>query len=369
MKEQRPHKIIFFGISVLVLIICILGFSFVYRSAESKLLENKFISGKREVREIGKLLEAQLESGLSPERVIENLQRSIVDLDVGVDFICMYDTSGIEICHPNPALIGKMINANDSYLRGLDRATEVSFLEILTSGRASSGIRNFTELRQGDSEIVNVYPVAGSDWMVASHLNVPALGAQLNTMYQSFVLVFLLGALILILGSYGFMRLVYRKYEERVAEEIDGLNGQVGLLHALNRQLIQSQNEMRLQLQDGSKDREMGKRRIVTYLKDTVVSIKTEDMAFVYLRNGAPFIRTFKDVDYPVNKSLDELMTQLDRNGFHRVNRQFIVSINAIKTIYIHGNNQLKLTTVPQFHEYILISKNKVSEFKKWLDR
>jgi len=45
------------------------------------------------------------------------------------------------------------------------------------------------------------------------------------------------------------------------------------------------------------------------------------------------------------------------------------VNVNAIKTILIYGKNQLRLVTQPASSEDIIISKNKVAEFKKWLDQ
>lgn len=368
MKKKQPHKIIFIGISIVVIAVSLLGLSFVYQSARNSLLDNRLISGNREVREIGKLLEAQLESGLSQEKVIENLQQSIVNTDIGVDFVCMYNTFGVELCHPNPALIGKKIDEKDSYITLLDNQKESSFLEILKSGKLKGGIRNFPGIHHRDSEIVNVYPVAGTNWMVASHVNIPALQTQLSNLYYRFVVVFLISIITIILFSYLLMRVLYRRYEQLVSKEIDGLNDEVNLLNAMNHQLIRSQNEMQNQMHSGNSN-EAGKRRIVTYQKDKVVTVKTDDLAYAYLKNGLSYIRTFSDDNYPVNGSLDELMKQLDSYGFYRVNRQLIVNINAIKTIYIYGKNQLKLIAYPKFDEDILISKNKVAAFKKWLDR
>ncbi|MBE5320778.1 LytTR family transcriptional regulator DNA-binding domain-containing protein [Pedobacter sp. MR2016-19] len=62
-------------------------------------------------------------------------------------------------------------------------------------------------------------------------------------------------------------------------------------------------------------------------------------------------------------------MLKAGYSTYYRANRQFIISLNAIKTIYIYGKNQLKIVVSPEPDEVILISKNKVSEFKKWLDR
>lgn len=368
MKKKQPHKLIFVGISFAVIVVGLICISFIYRSAKTRLLEDRLTAGQREVREIGQLLQAQLQSGLSREKVIKNLQKSIVNTDIGVSFICMYDTLGIELCHPNPALVGQKIDKENSYITLLNDQKTSSFLKVLKSGKLNSGIRNFPKIHHRGSEIVNVYPVAGTDWMVASHVNIPAFQSQLSNLYNKFVVVFLIGITIIILFGYLLIRILYRRYELVVNNEIGELNDEINLLNALNRQLMDSQNEIRNQLRSGNPD-EDSKKRIVTYHKDEVITVKTSHLAYAFLRNGLTYIRTFSDENYPVNGSLDELLKQLDSYSFYRVNRQLIVNINAIKTIYIYGKDQLKLITIPKFDGEILISKNKVADFKKWLDR
>lgn len=370
MKIKKPHKLIFTGISLMVISVSFVCLFLVYNSSKSKLLDNTLKSGNREVREVGKLLEMQLNSGLTKEEVIENLQKSIVNMDVGVGFICMYDTLGVELCHPNPAFIGKKIYESDSYVRNLENKNTLSFLEILKSGKMDNGIRSFSNIPDRDSEIVNVYPVVGTNWMVASHINIPVLQNDLSGLYYKLIVIFLISTMLIIFSSYFLMRILYKKYEYVVDQELNELNEEVSLLNALNHQLFESQNKLQAQSQNNNTSNlEIAKERIVTYQKDQVVSIKTEEVAYIYLKNGFASLKTLLGDEYPISGSLDNMMKQLDNLVFYRVNRQFIISINAIKTIYIYGKNQLKLIAGPQSDDMILISKNKVAEFKKWLDR
>ena len=368
MKTKKPHKLIFIGITTIVISVSIVCLFLVYNSSKTKLLDNRLKSGNREVREIGKLLETQLKSGLTEEKVIDNLQQSIVNMDVGVGFICMYDTLGVELCHPNPAFIGKKIYEGDSYVRNLENKNTMSFLEILKSGKMDNGIRNFSTITDRDSEIINVYPVVGTNWMVASHVNIPALQNDLSGLYYKLIVIFLISTILIIFSSYFLMRILYKKYEFVIDKELNELNEEVSLLNALNHQLVESQNKVQVQNQN-TIESENAKERIIAYQKDQVVSIKTDEVAYIYLKNGLTFLKTLLGDEYPISGSLDDMMKQLDNSVFYRVNRQFIISISTIKTIYIYGKNQLKLITDPQSDEMILISKNKVAEFKKWLDR
>ncbi|WP_394332191.1 LytTR family transcriptional regulator DNA-binding domain-containing protein [Epilithonimonas hungarica] len=59
----------------------------------------------------------------------------------------------------------------------------------------------------------------------------------------------------------------------------------------------------------------------------------------------------------------------METEHFYRANRQFIINIKAIKSILIYRKNQLKIVIEPEPEEDIIISKNKVSGFKKWLEQ
>ena len=104
-------------------------------------------------------------------------------------------------------------------------------------------------------------------------------------------------------------------------------------------------------------------------MKDEIITIDTEDIAYIILSGNTISVFTFQNKIYNLNTSLDDLMKELDNKNFYRANRQFIININAIENIWIYGRNQLRIDTKPKCPEPIIISKNKVSEFKKWLDK
>lgn len=371
MKKGHLNTFLLLGISIVVCLVSFVSSTILYQSAKDSLWASSLESGNSRVREISGLLETQLESGLSREQVIENLQKSIVNTDIGKEFICMYDTKGVELCHPNPALIGKKINLDDSELALQKNDKNATFLEILNAGKLHGGIRSFPKDSRRSSEIVNVYPVSGTDWMVASHVKIPQLLEQLSDLYLKFLIGFLLSAIIITACSYAFVRMMYRKYEARMQLEVDALNLELTTLSILNSQLGISKKKE----QDEPPVSEFNfnvsepKTRLTTYHKDELVSITLDTVAFVFLQDGVNYLRTFSNESYSMNDSLDELMKQLDHHDFYRANRQFIVNLKAIATIYMFGKNQLKLVTKPASPIELVISKNKVAEFKQWLDR
>jgi DNA-binding LytR/AlgR family response regulator len=69
-----------------------------------------------------------------------------------------------------------------------------------------------------------------------------------------------------------------------------------------------------------------------------------------------------------IDYSLDELITLLNPKNFFQLNRQFISSIKSIKDIHTYFNGKLKISLNPMVEEEVLVSRERASEFKKWLD-
>ncbi|MCP4147305.1 MAG: LytTR family transcriptional regulator, partial [bacterium] len=69
-----------------------------------------------------------------------------------------------------------------------------------------------------------------------------------------------------------------------------------------------------------------------------------------------------------VDLTLDRLEEQLDPERFFRVNRQFIVNINAVAKVHTFFNGKLILETEPKYVEKLTISREKARQVKMWLD-
>ena len=108
------------------------------------------------------------------------------------------------------------------------------------------------------------------------------------------------------------------------------------------------------------------KSRLLTYSKDKLISIRVDQIAYINTENSITSIHCLDGKKYTNNSSLDELYNSLDHAIFFRANRQNILSVKGIDEILRYGNNQLKIKINPE--KSVIISKNKASEFKKWLD-
>lgn len=71
---------------------------------------------------------------------------------------------------------------------------------------------------------------------------------------------------------------------------------------------------------------------------------------------------------YPLEKSLEDLEGLLSPKQFFRINRAFIIHINSLKDIVSYSNSRLRLFLKQDMDEVIIVSRERVKDFKAWLD-
>jgi len=84
-----------------------------------------------------------------------------------------------------------------------------------------------------------------------------------------------------------------------------------------------------------------------------------ESMTFLYTENGKRHIYT---------KTLQALMNQLDHEKFFQINRKQIINIASIAKIHPYLNQRLKVDLHLRTSEEFIVARNRMSEFKEWVD-
>jgi len=110
------------------------------------------------------------------------------------------------------------------------------------------------------------------------------------------------------------------------------------------------------------------KSRFLVKSGQSMLTIEVKDIPYFFIDNQLVFIVSKGDRKYLIEHTLDELENFLDPNFFFRINRQMIVSLNAIKKIHPYFNSRLKLDLEPSFPNDVLVSRKKVNQFKGWLN-
>lgn len=111
------------------------------------------------------------------------------------------------------------------------------------------------------------------------------------------------------------------------------------------------------------------KTRFMVKMGDQIVSIKAEDILHFIAKDGIVLLMS-KDVKrYPVDFTLDQIDEMLDPTVFFRINRKVIININAIQKVTSYFNSRLKVNAIQLSDDSAIVSRDRVSEFKMWLDR
>ncbi|MGK0413114.1 MAG: two-component system response regulator LytT [Polaribacter sp.] len=111
------------------------------------------------------------------------------------------------------------------------------------------------------------------------------------------------------------------------------------------------------------------RKRFLIQSNESFFNLPVEEIALFYSMQGITFAVTFEKREYPINFSLEGLKEQLNPDIFFKINRQFIVNIDAIKRVHSYFNGKLKLEIKPSHTEDIIVGKDKTAAFKRWLDR
>ncbi|RZJ23659.1 MAG: response regulator transcription factor [Acinetobacter sp.] len=111
-----------------------------------------------------------------------------------------------------------------------------------------------------------------------------------------------------------------------------------------------------------------GKKSFLVFKHQKYSTIQTEQIAFIYIRNDSASIMTFKQEDYALDQSLDQLQALLSAKQFFRLNRQYLINFSAVKEVeHYFGRKLFVKLTIPS-PEQLLIGKEKTSSFLNWLE-
>lgn len=95
--------------------------------------------------------------------------------------------------------------------------------------------------------------------------------------------------------------------------------------------------------------------------------ILIEEIECFFSENKGTYIHTFDNRNYLIDSSLDDLEQDLDTDKCFRVSRKFIVPLHAIKEILIYSNSRLQLILPTFKSDEVVVSREKVADFKVWL--
>lgn len=98
------------------------------------------------------------------------------------------------------------------------------------------------------------------------------------------------------------------------------------------------------------------------------IALRLEDTVLIYTQNKLVYVIDNCNKKYISDKTLSELEEELDKSSFFRVNRQYIVNINYVKSFKSFEKVKLLIDiTVPEINHSIIISQETAPAFRKWM--
>jgi DNA-binding LytR/AlgR family response regulator len=122
------------------------------------------------------------------------------------------------------------------------------------------------------------------------------------------------------------------------------------------------------ELQQKLQPKEYRKRFLVKQAQK-LVSVEVADIAYFYSDGRLNFFKTSDNKKYVVDYTMDELEDMLDPDKYYRTSRSFYVSVNCIDQIHDYFGNRLLLHLSPSVDKEVLVSREKVMDFKKWMGK
>jgi hypothetical protein len=362
MRKDTLYLFTFFSITGIVTLISLVALHFFVETSILQVLELQIENSKREAKTVSTLISVHLESNLSKEIIAQNLQQTIQNTYSETSFISMLDSSGRQISHPDKTKIGTILDAQESTISVIANAIDADKLYELLK-------RDTSELN--NSKIIYLVPVDHSDWIIAAQININNINDKINYLNQRFYFMCSIMSLLLIISLFFAVRILGSIYEKRLEITNKELEKELISTFKLNNDLVTYQQKAKLKEDKTAKNKtslDTDKKRILTFYRDELLTIPTENIAYIYVDSTITFVVCFDGGKSTTNASLDELQTSLSAIDFYRANRQVIIAIPAIKKIIKYGKSQLKILVQPDSEIDIIISKNRAAEFKQWLN-
>jgi DNA-binding LytR/AlgR family response regulator len=112
------------------------------------------------------------------------------------------------------------------------------------------------------------------------------------------------------------------------------------------------------------------KSRFLIKIGDKYRSVPVSEISHFHINERSVFLSDQLGKDYGIDYSLEQLQTMLDSRKFFRLNRECIVNIDSITLMHSYSSSRLQLTLKNfEKNELFVVSRDKVAEFKKWIDR
>ncbi|WP_293912239.1 MULTISPECIES: LytTR family DNA-binding domain-containing protein [unclassified Sphingobacterium] len=115
--------------------------------------------------------------------------------------------------------------------------------------------------------------------------------------------------------------------------------------------------------------KESYKERFTIKIGQTIKVIDIQDIACIYSEHKGTYLWTRQGNNYLLDITLDKVEKLIDPNRFFRISRSHIIQIDSIREIAVHSNSRLRIYLQPDPDQEMIVSRERVSDFKTWLEK
>ena len=128
-------------------------------------------------------------------------------------------------------------------------------------------------------------------------------------------------------------------------------------------QLLQKMSEMVKMLSKKYKT------RFVIKVGEHLRTIEVDEILFFYSQDKTTFCVTQDKRSLILDYTLEQLEEMMNPSLFYRINRKYLVSAGAIQDIISYSNSRLKLVLKGSPDHDIIVARERVQDFRNWLDK
>jgi DNA-binding LytR/AlgR family response regulator len=111
------------------------------------------------------------------------------------------------------------------------------------------------------------------------------------------------------------------------------------------------------------------KTRFVIKVGEHLKTIEVGAVRYFYSQDKTTFCVTDENRNFILDYTLEQLEDMVDPAEFYRINRKYLVCSGAIQDIINYTNSRLRLVLKGSQDNDIIVARERVQDFKTWLDR
>ncbi len=96
--------------------------------------------------------------------------------------------------------------------------------------------------------------------------------------------------------------------------------------------------------------------------------VETSEILYFYSFQKGTYLKLSDGKDYLLDYTLEMIEGMIDPSLFFRINRKYLVALKSITDVISYSNSRLKLKVQNANEDDFLVAREKVKDFKEWLE-